>query len=184
MNLPNIPFNEYLKMNLDDGYVYTYSLKFGRYLNKPIDHFGIGDLREKTFGQVKDWQEMFAAGVDITDMPKALALFVTKPLKAIYFQPIVEVAQTFAFIVEQIKDITEVEGIALARRLTDEENTAGVERFEVYGVYPQLRSIATAFHVTINEVKAMPYNDCFVELCYQKDLAEYQLDYSKKKPSI
>lgn len=181
MKLENIPFRDYLKMNEAEAYVYTYSLKFGATLNRAIDHMTIGDLQNRTFGEIKDLQLMFDKGLAIYEMVKPIAMLTDKEESEIYKMGIVEVSQTFAYIRDSIAELNEAERQRLTRALTDKEVRAGIDRFEDYSVYPQFRSLALTFGLTINEVRNMPYSEAFLELCYAKDLAEYQEAYGKLK---
>ena len=181
MILKNIPFKDYLKLDENEAYIYTYSFKFGYFLNKKENYFGLKPIREYTLGQVKDAQSMIEVGILIGDIPKLIAVFSTSELKHIYAQGLVEVFQQLAWIKAQVEDIIEVERAALVRKLSEREIKAGLERFEVYGSYPQIKAVANAFNQTIEWARGVSYEDAFVELCYQKDSAEYQSDLMNTK---
>jgi hypothetical protein len=181
MELQNIPFNQLLQLSEADGYQYIYAIKFGKFLNNPVDHLAIGELRQRTFGEVKDWQSMHEGGLVLRDYPVALSIFFDKPLPELYALGVVEVCQTVAYLCEQIRNICAVEREALVRKPTIKEVKAGLDRFNRYGSWPQLYSIATTFGKSIQEVRRWSYNECFVILCYQKDYSEYQTDFLKVK---
>lgn len=180
MRLNNIPFSEFLQLNEVDSYIYSYSFNFGHTLRKPVNRFYFKPITDYTFGQVKDCQQMFESEVKFSDIPKLLAIF--HHTEDYYMQVgVVQVLQHFAYVKESIEQIAEVERQTLVRKLSDKEIKAGLERFEQFGVYPQLRAIAQAFNQTIKFARELPYNDGFLELYYQKTLAEYEADYSKVK---
>ena len=180
MILNNITFADMLKLTDEEAFIYSYSFKYGRFLNKAKNHFKFKPLREYTFGQIKDVQQEIEKGLQVSDIPRVLALFEGDDLR--YFnETIVEVFQQFAWVKESVIDITEIEREALSRQLTDKEIKAGVDRFEMFGVYPQIRSFANAFNQTIDWARSQPYEHGFVELIYQKTLGEYESNYSKIK---
>jgi hypothetical protein len=181
MTLENIPFAEYLKLNETAQYIYTYSYKFGFLFNRAVNHLHIIPLLEQPFGAVKDYQQMFNESIDVSEIPRIIALFINLPLRELYQLGVVEVFQTFAFIREEMEVINNAEMKMLHREPTEKELKADSERFEIYGVYPQLRNLAGKDFMRIKEVREMPYNVCFLELCYQKDEAEFQQDYAKVK---
>lgn len=180
MRLKNIPFAEYLLLPTEEAYIYTYSFRFGFTLQKPVDIFGFKDIQDFTFGQVKDVQAKFEQGIEIREIPEVLSLLMNEP-NHYYQRGVVEVFQQFAWLKSQIEMISEAERQRLVRQPTSRELKAGLERFEDYGVYPQFRALAMAFGQTIDWVKGMPYKDAFLELCYQRDLSEYEIALSKIK---
>jgi hypothetical protein len=180
MKLKNIPFAEYLRMTPEEGYIYTYSFQFGNTLRRPFNHYKFKELQSYSFGQVKDCQSKFEKGITIIEIPEVLAIFVGNDSK--YYQDnIYEVFQQFAWIKAEMEVISEAERVKLSRQPTDKEMRAGIENFEEFGVYPQFRALALTFNKDIDWVKSMPYDMAFLELCYQKELSDYELAFSKIK---
>jgi len=180
MKLNNITLAQLMLLEPTEAYLYTYSFKYGVALRKAHNHLKFKPIREYTFGQVKDCQQAFDSEIKFSEIPKILALFESD--EEVYFKTgVFEVFQQFAWVKKQIHEISEIERNTLVRRLTEKEMRADVSRFEDFGVYPQLRAIALAFHQTIDWARNLPYNEAFLELYYQKTLAEFEGDFSKLK---
>ena len=183
MELKNITLKEYVE--LDDKKEYEFALKYSKEFKKSNDYFKLGDFNELKFGFVKDAQYYLSNGM--TYDRYASMISEQKNIKNIGNTHILDFFQSFNYFQEQIKQISDIEMVALASKNTSKEQeemeAAGIEMFEVFGVYLQIRSIAIALNTTIEQVRNMKYSDAFVELAYQKTDFQFKknLNYIRSK---
>ena len=83
-------------------------------------------------------------------------------------------------IIEAIKAINELEDSALGGYIpTPKEVSAGIDVFNKYGAYNQIRSVAIELGLKPIEVEQMSYERVFTELCYQKDSRDFMRKLNK-----
>ncbi len=146
-------------------------IKYSGKYNMPIDGIGIGDLTERTFGEVKDLQYELDKGFSFYDALKWFEKFNPKALKTISIE---KACQSFRYLVKEISRINEVEKELLSGAVKAEYIEAGIEELNQLGVYLQIRQIAITLHYSIEQVKAMPYNDALLELITQKRISDFE----------
>ena len=69
---------------------------------------------------------------------------------------------------------SEIECQVLVYESTEEEKRAGIETFDVFGVYSQLLSLAGGDPIKIPEARKMKYVDAFVYLVYEKTKNDFE----------
>ena len=85
-------------------------------------------------------------------------------------------------IIEAITSINEMEVNNLGGYVPSaKEISAGIDVFEKYSFYNQVRSVAIELHLHPKEVEAMEWNRVFTELCYQKDSREFMRNLNKSE---
>lgn len=171
----------------------TNKSEFDTYLLKailsPIDYFEIGSLSMCSMGFVKDLQHYFTnikrtkeTFLDISlKMFQLIAEEKNQDVELYFDKNIHECFQTFLYICKSIEEINEAEKNGLGGEASVKEIKAGIDRFNKYGVYTQIRKLCNNDFLKKEEVLKAKYNDCFIELLYQKDLAEFKEDYSRIK---
>lgn len=176
IQLKKITLQEYI--DLVDKSKYDFAMKYAFKFTEPVDEYSIGDFREKEFGFVKDWQYEFEHGLQ---MDKFLIMVIDLiPNIKLPNEPLDKLCRFFNYIAKSIKDISDVEKVALSYDSTDAEISGGIDRFKDLGIYLQIRTIAITFGITIDQARKMKYNDAFVELYTQKQLTEYQNELRKQ----
>lgn len=171
LELQNIKFKEYL--TLDNTYEYDYCAKFAYKFKERIDHFGIGDLMQKPFGDIKDFQYDLEHSLSWQQMTNYFTLFSGVSSKEIGDKLFIEICQAKSFLVSEMEQLIEIERIALASQLESDEEEADTGELRDFGIYLQLRKLAVTFNTTIYEIKKWPYEDCFTELVADKRIYEY-----------
>ena len=177
MEIKNISFGEYLA--LDSQEEYNFFMRYSNALNKPTDLFGIGDMTEKSFGIVKDLQFDISQGMTWNQIIEYIMKFTGKTYGEITALPLTKFCPGWKYIQDEIERITEIEMAVLSYTPTPEEKEAGIDNLDILGVYLQIRKIALTLHYSIEQVKAMRYDEAFLELVTQKKLSEYESELNK-----
>jgi len=178
IELKNITFVEYFE--LEDKSEYDFAINFAYSFNKPVDHFGVGDLMKQSFGIVKDIQYDLTQGLTWEQFFEYLKKMGED--KAPHKKQLLTLCQQRSYIIKEIESIVSVEEIELAYASTEDDDNAGIGNFEGLGIYLQIRSL-TGGDVTKNKaVLEMPYEDCFLELVTRKRI--YDFEELKRKNKI
>jgi hypothetical protein len=175
----NIRFVQYL--DLQDKSEYDYLIKYSMTFKKAVNIFGVGDFKKMKFGLIKDLQQDMSQGLTWfkdanheQGLMDYISILTGKSIRKLCRYRLLEIIQFRNYIVQEIEAISNIESKVLAHEATDEEIMAGIDSFNVFGVYSQLRSVANAYNQTIDWARNLPYEDAFVELCYQKTQSDYQ----------
>jgi len=177
MELDNITFGQYLA--LPDQDEYDFFMMYSTALTNPVDEFDVGDMTERTFGLVKDMQFDLVQGVAWVSIMEYIMKLTTYTARQLQDMPLDTFCRGWKYIQGEIERISEIESITLAYTPTDEEVRAGIDKLGALGVYLQFRSIATALKYSIDQVKAMRYDEAFLELTTQKLLSEYESEIAR-----
>lgn len=167
-------------IELEDKEIINFAWKYSKIWNKPVDVFKVGPLTAQSFGFVKDLQYDIEKGFDIE---KAINYY--KKLSVnLGNKEIDKVCNAYNYLIEEIKNICEVENALLTGAIREELFEAGIDELNELGVYLQIRQIALTFHITIEQARTMKYEDCLLELITQKRLADLEnrlLEIRKRK---
>ncbi len=166
IELKNITFEQYIR--LEDRSEYDFAMKYGYPFLKPEDVCSIGDFTQLEFGLIKDLQQDISQGLTWEKMLSYMVLLSGKDEIYFYSISLIRITRFRNYIVDEIRRIVEIENKILAYNPTEEEVRAGIDKLSVFGVYSQLRQLATTFHQPIEWARKLKYEDAFVELCYQK----------------
>jgi hypothetical protein len=83
-------------------------------------------------------------------------------------------------IIESITSINEMELNNLGGYVPSaKEVAAGIDVFEKYSFYNQVRSVAIELHLHPKDVELMEWDRVFTELCYQKDSRDFMRQLNK-----
>ena len=181
MTLENITFAEFLMLDADASFPYIFAFQHGATLVKPVNHFELKAIDDYTFGQVKDGIYNLENGLMMQDLPEFISIFSKDEPQTYMNVGVVEVLQTFSYIKKGLEQISEVERQMLVSPISQKELAAGLEKFNQYGVYPQMETLALRFGKTVKWVRKQPYNDMFLSMCYNKTLQDYQMSYANLK---
>lgn len=172
---------------LEDTSEYLFAFEHSPDFKKAVDHLSIGNVRQKPFGLVKDFQELYSGNVSTEQLIEQLMLFSGKSVDEILDAGILEFMQTRNYLKDAIASINEIEILKFGRDTTDEEKRAGIEKLGMYGVSIQIEKLCKGEIWRLKEVRELPYDTCFVWLAMWNDTAEFNEELQrirmKKKPS-
>lgn len=174
IELKNITFNDYLK--LEDRSEYDFAINYSEKFLEPKDIFNVGSFTQLEFGLVKDLQQDISQGITWDKMLEYMCLLTGKKELSFYKLSLLDIMRFRNYIVNEIRQIVEIENQVLNYEPSEDEIQAGIEKLSVFGVYSQLRSIATSFNQTVEWARKLKYEDAFVELCYQKMSSDFERD--------
>lgn len=175
IELEKISIRQYCE--LEDRSEYDFAIKYARLFTNAKDEYSIGDLTEMTFGFIKDLQYDIESGITFEKYIEIVQQL-TK-IKNIGSEPLDKFIRFTNYILESIKQIIEVENISLSHEPDADEEQAGMGLFDGLGVYLQIRSIATTFHIEPQKVREWKYSDAFVEMVTAKRLSDYERNLHK-----
>lgn len=169
MQLPFITIGEYLHLDNEERKDYDFAIRYSKQ-SEAKDILLFGDITKKTFGEVKDWQQLFS---DKECFVKFLTMFDEKLLT-------LDVFSFFAFyryVESEVVRVSEVESILLSHEPTADEVAAGIERFNKFGVALQIDNLAKGDVTKWEAIKQMPYEHCLLKLAIDKNSNDFQRDY-------
>lgn len=159
---------DYIELN--DKSEIDFALKYSNVWNMPVNRIGMKELSEYSFGMVKDMQYDLDKGN--LHFYKALDYFDKMGLNLDV--EIGHACQSFNYLIQQIGSINEIEKELLSGSVKNEFIEAGIDELNELGIYLQIRQIAITLHYSIDQVKAMPYNEALLELITQKRIADFE----------
>jgi hypothetical protein len=174
IELKNISVKEYFELNTELKSQYDFAIKYAKFFQDSRDIFETGDFTQKEFGFIKDLQQVDWDKVDWEYFLDLIHEITGKEIKHIAAYSLLEVLQFKNYIFSEVVRINRIENELLSHSPTSDEKNAGIEKFEVFGSYPQIRQIATTFNITIDEARKIKYTDCLTELYYQKTTSDFQ----------
>jgi len=151
-----------------------YVLRYGKL--PPVDYFNIGALIKKPFGVVKDAQHLFnKVGAKFDKYIELLYETFDIDIRKIGNESVYNIHSSRLWMKEEVDKINKLEADNLGYEPTYEEAAADIDRFNMYGNYPQFRNLAgTGDYDKIEQIKKWPYEFCFMEMKYNKDVNEYE----------
>jgi len=173
--IENITLREY--MVLDEKFEYDFILKY----IMPKDVYNIGDFAELEFGLIKDLQFDISEGLSWVKLIEYIAKILKKKERVIGSYKLIDIAECKSYIIAEIERIGLIESELLGYIPTQKEKEAGIEEFNKFGSYGQLRSLANNDITKIDSVKKIKYSLCLLELYYQKVNNDYQKRYNEIK---
>jgi hypothetical protein len=168
--IPTLKEYSELEDKLEFENILRYSAKF----KEPIDHFKIGVIADKTFGEVKDLQFLIDKRFDVFNF---LEYLISIGIKEETFPntSMLKISQGFNYLINQVRDINENESKLLAGDgITDEQIEAGIEDLNDLSIYLQKRDIAMRFSKSIKEIEFWPYTTCLLEMVTAKKIRDYE----------
>jgi hypothetical protein len=177
IELTSISVSQYLE--LEDKSEYAFAMKFAFRFREPVDEYGIGDIMERTFGWVKDFQYEIEQGLTFAKQIDLISEL--KIIKAIGKEPLDKFMRFSSYLISEVQKIVEIESEKLAYEPSPEEVEAGMDRFDGLGVYLQIRSLTAGDVLKFEQVRALPYSLCFTELYTAKQQSDYQRELNRIK---
>ena len=182
--LINLPLKDFIQVA--DATEYFFAFEHSPNFKEAVDHLGIGSIRNKPFGMVKDLQELYSGNVSTDQLIEQLCIFSGKTIEEIYELGILEFMQSRNFLETELTNLSEIESIKFGRDASDEEKRAGIDRLGLYGVEIQIERLCKGELWRRDEIRATPYNRCFNWLAMWNDRAEFEEELqrirSQKKP--
>ena len=175
IELDDITLKEYFE--LEDKTEYEFALKYA----KPLDVFNVGDFTEFEFGFIKELQQDMNEGLTWINLIEYLERLMKKDKKQIVNYKFWTIARFKSYIEAEIERITEIENELLSYVPDAIEVQAGIEAFNKFGYYGQLRKLAKEDVTKLKEIEKTKYSICLTELYYQKTSDEYQNEYNRIK---
>ena len=177
IELKRITVKEYL--TLEDKSQYDFAMKFALQFNESVNEFEIQDVFELPFGFVLDYQ--FELSHDMT-LLKQIELIQTITDRKIGDMLLDVFCRGCKWLNDGIFQIAEIERQKLSYTPTYDEQSAGIENlFEGLEYYMKIRKLAGNDITKIEQVRALPYSRCFLELYTQKQEYEYQQNIIKNQ---
>ena len=171
MKLPNTTVKQYIE-GLNRKEV-DYALKYGIF--KPVDLYQVGSILERPFIFVKDMQEMFNDGCTLKSFIEFIVDNKLAEGNQVSNESIYKLQSFLMWFKEQADFINDLESSALGHIPNGDEQMAGIEKFNIFHPYPQLRNLAGGGdYDKIERVKQWPYSHCFLEMKYVSTLNEYE----------
>ena len=171
MKLKSINIGEYLHLSEDDKEAYDFALNYSLQA-EARDLLSFGDITNKLFGEVKDWQQRFTES-DV--FVKFLTIYYPDSIKLNVF----DFFAAYRFIENEVIRISEIETKLLKHEPSPEEEAAGLERFAQLGVGIQIDSLAKGQVWMYETIRALPYKECLFKMVLDKTNNDYQRDYQK-----
>lgn len=175
IELNNITLADYY--NLDNKDEYDFVLKY----IMPKDVYNAGDFTQLQFGLIKELQQSISDGVTWSELISYITRITKKKAIALGKHKLIGIARFTSYIKSEIERINEIEIELLGHVATSEERQAGIESFNKFGNYAQLRTLAGNDITKIKEIEKMKYTECLLELSYQKVQADFQDRYYEVK---
>ena len=172
MRFDRITLKRFLKSNNKD---FSYhievltSLKPKPFLGKKLVLKSLGNVEFET---VKDLQEMISKPQ--IDYVTFLIMLPGVELKYLLKQRIVDVFAFYNHVVEEVERTISNENRLLNYTPDADEITAGIERFNKFGIFGTIDSLADGDLTKHKEILKMPYNVVFSKLLYMKEQGMYQ----------
>jgi hypothetical protein len=177
LELKAITLKEYIE--LSDKSEYDFAMKFAHLFTIPENTFEIIDISLLPFGKIKDYQ------YDITQN-----MLLSEQLD--YFKSVTKIKDFGKIKLDsfcrgvnwfnlEINKLTERERNLLYTPPSEKEIQAGIDMFDELGTYLQFRKLAKSLNKTIEQIREMKYQDCFLELYTQKLENDFNTNLSKIK---
>lgn len=174
MKVENILLIEYITGDSILIEKYNFIMKFAEEFKKSANYFNIQELRLFRFSLIKDLQYDLNKGFDWNKLIGYICMFTNKKKGEILNTRILYICQFKNYLIREIELINKIEAIELGYEKTDIDEAAGIDRFNIFGYYPQLRELANGDITKIESIEKMKYNDCFVELSYRKRQFDFE----------
>ena len=177
MKLENIALKEFLQLdNVDE---YHFAFKYASIFKEKVDHLGIGNLLIRSFGAVKDIQELYGTNFNVFDLVKGLTTLCEKTEQEIYDMGIVEFVQARNYFESELEKISNAEAVTFNRTPTDRELRAGIENMGIFGVELQLDSLCQGDITRRDKIRAEQYGKCFTWLAMWQARSDFQEEYNR-----
>ena len=171
MKLPFITIGEYCQLNNEDRKDYDFAIKYSTQ-SEAKDILLFGYITKKTFGEVKDWQQLFSENESFV---KFLTMFDEKLLT-------LDVFSFFAFyryVESEVVRVSEIEQKLLSHEPTADEVASGIDRFNIFGVAIQIDNLAKGDITNWEVIRKMPYEHCLLKLVMDKTANDFTRDYQE-----
>ena len=178
MDVENISYKQFNEITDKDVlYDYLFAIQFGKQFKTPVDHFGVGPITEFKFGVVKDLQELEDDSLEAVFKAAHLPIDQTRDILSLF--------QQRSYILEGIKQITEVERQTLtAGPMTARESNAlydeeGNNLFDGLSVVIQLATLSNNDVTKWEAIRNLPWSECYAMLLLDSRRNKFQRNLQK-----
>jgi len=169
MQLEAINIGEYLHLDPEQKEAYDFAVKYSKQC-EPKDLLNFGDITKKTFGEVKEFQTMISSKDFFV---KFLTYFDSKVISLNVF----DFFAFYNYFIKEVEKVSLIENELLKHTPTHEEELAGLERFEKFGVGIQVDNLAKGQVWMYDTINKLAYEDCLFKMVLDKTSNDYQRDY-------
>jgi len=170
MKIESINFAQYILLAEDERERYEWALRYSEEA-KARDVLEFGDITKKTFGTVKDLQTIFSKENNFVGFVDYCGDIRLKELNVFDF------VANYKYVLSEVERVSLIESKILGHEPTSDEFSAGLERFNKYGVFIQIDTLAGGDPIKYAGIKDLPYESMLAKLSYEKDKSDYQRDY-------
>ena len=166
MKLLAVNLKDYLLLSSTERQDYEHAFKYAKEC-EPKDTASFGMLQKKTFGEVKDIQDLFSSAA-------SFELFISYFEKLILSLNIFEVVAFYRYIQSQVEFINEIEIKAIISEKLGSDSQDASNRFSKYGVFMQIDALANGDVTKYDLVRNIQYETGLLKLSLSKDTSEFQ----------
>lgn len=166
-------YREFIKLNEEDRFGYTFQITYGNFEKK--DYFSNTPLEKRTFGEIKRLMES-AQESEYAFINEILTIN-DYSLDNILDRPAYEFLKTVEYIADKIVDFVEMENTQLVPQVQGKDYSSQLEQvdFSMFtDEYIQLRELSNEDITKIEQIRNLPYEQCFVELLYRTKQADFE----------
>jgi hypothetical protein len=156
-----------IEKQIDDLVVLNVLRAEGKFIDYNIQRF-----EQIEYGKVKKLHAMYES--EDIDILNIIEIITGYSKTTIYKQSIGDIFKFINFVNKGIERTIKAEQKLLTYNSDKDEVAAGIDKFNKFGNYGTVRSIAIQLRVTLDWVEKQPYENIFLELMYQKEESEFQ----------
>lgn len=179
IEIKDYSYNEFKALDPEKLSEYVCIMQFAEPFKKEVDIFNVGDMTFCKLGTIKDIQYDLQNDITYDKAIEHISLLTSKIIKELENFSFLKLIQFKNYYFAEIKRICEIENNLLSYEPTDDEKNAGIDNFNVLGVYNQIRNLAGNDVTKIEAVRNCRYSDCLLELYARKLSSEFEIDYRK-----
>ena len=174
INLSKISLSKYLKLSDEDKEIIDFTISEGLIEREDII------IKKRVYKPISLWNLRYEDVIFIKDNIESDNFL--ECLKVIYqiTQYQIEKASVFnifsayQYQIKQLSEMISIENEELNSETDPDENAAGIDMFEKYGFYNEIRSLTGGDKTKENFYKNLPYIEIFMELTYKSNLIKFE----------
>lgn len=163
--------------NLENRDKYDFAIKYSKLFCSPVDEYGIGSLRMKGFGIVKDLLSGLEKGVSFTEMISFMCELTGR--KTFGSEKLQKVTRFWNYIVKECESIADIEAKTLRIQPSAKMINAGIEMYSELGIVTQFCDLANDDPTKFAELRKTRYIDCYLVLRKKAIDAEFNKRLNK-----
>lgn len=167
-------YAEYALLSEDDRFGYDFQVQYGNLARK--DYFSSLSLEKRPFGVVKELMSSLKKG-DLEALVTSVTNIEDYAIDVIVKEPAYKFIITLEIIIEKLKSLMEMEKTMLTPSVQGKDYSSQLEQvdFSMFSTeYVQTRELANNDILKFEEVRKIPYEECFVELLYRQKQDDFE----------